>query len=66
MTCPAPGRQGRYGAFVNKEPPMNPRPSSQSDDCDSRRFAPAFVTSCARIAQGAQTVFTGGDRSSAG
>jgi hypothetical protein len=23
---------------------MNPRPSSRADDCDSRRFAPAFAS----------------------
>jgi len=54
MTSPAPQKQGRYGVFDNKDSIMNPRPSSQPDECDSRRFASAFVTAGARFARGAQ------------
>jgi len=46
---------------INKDSMMNPRPSSQSDEYDSRRFASDFVTSGVGTAQGAPAVLVEGD-----
>jgi len=46
---------------INKDSMMNPRPSSQSDECDSRRFASSFVTSGVSTAQGALAAIVEGD-----
>lgn len=51
----------RLGPWINKDSMMNPRPSSQSDDYDSRRFASSFVASDVSTAQGALAVVIGGD-----